>query len=1036
MYPLIQREFNPSEPRDERGRWTDGGGSDVAFISPNVSTLSIHEAVNALNGDRHKKIAEASNAIDRALGIKGENHPVIGAWSDGAENSIMVTSPGASTAQVRAASAMKGYIADQKAVLVFHPNHDGQNVLASFDVEGKPVDLHERLLKEGLSFHTLEPVGEGRFRVHVFASDDATVDTVAKVSAGFDVVPEFVRGSGEFIGTTKEDGTDREQRDDARRQYEQTIQAIAHSGALEGQDIGKTWDEIRDRWSESEAGAGESKHPGPGYSAHARLIDGVIHTSNVYDAQRALAENKRVDLKQLKQVSTLIKRLGETAAEDGGAGRGTAPTFNLCNVSVEGTNIFCGGNKGIPRAEMPVIPAKRTKEFISHLKSRGYKVEKDSEEARNLRASQSEISGAKVAASMKRIKDEGFYKRLVVSRDDYILDGHHTWAGQLGHDAKNGDLEDDDRSVKIARVDIPITKLIEEAEQFTGGKGKKPASQRPKMFRKMTMLEASTVLPPALFRKYYDAACEFFDVNAHLERRDFNDFVIVVREWDESKHPRVPGGSPEGGQFGEGGGGGGDSDSSSSEREPSKSKDKKNTYGLVPGDVEKFHALSNEWAKLNVAMLDEGGVKDPTGPVATKLLFQMTAVQQEMHKLNADPGGLEGYGLPGGPRDVLIVGAGPGGLTAAIHGAAEGMDTLVVELQLVAGGQARLSSRIENFPGFPVGVEGQKLTGDMFTQAQRLGAEAKLGVRVTKMTISADGMKHVTLSNGETIDARTLIIGGGAEFRRVDFEGESGKGVIYGDPDQLLDASKSGGGHGSVVVVGGSNGAAQAALACAPNCDHVYVVVRSKINMSAYVVAGIRNNPKIEVIEEDNIGKLEHDANGNPVSVTTVKGKKLDGVMAVGVFAGSVSDTTWVPAEAAREVNKNNPDKPIKTPRLRTNRHLEMVNENNETMPGIYAIGDMKEGAIGRVVVAAGDGAFAIRNANNYLLDQMEAAGIPLPENKADKPKKTKQIQKKPDHSKDVFDLDIANPWFGQTVDDVTPHDDKPSAKKKSLVSS
>jgi hypothetical protein len=109
----------------------------------------------------------------------------------------------------------------------------------------------------------------------------------------FDVIPEFVRGDGEFIGTTKEDGTDREQRDDARKQYERVIRDIAHSGAVEGQDIGKTWDEIRDRWSESEASSGTSKHPGPGYSANARLIDGVIHTSNVYDAQRALAENRK-----------------------------------------------------------------------------------------------------------------------------------------------------------------------------------------------------------------------------------------------------------------------------------------------------------------------------------------------------------------------------------------------------------------------------------------------------------------------------------------------------------------------------------------------------------------------------------------------------------------------------------------------------------------------------------------------------------------------------------------------------------------------
>lgn len=521
--------FDPGEPRDDRGRWTDGTSTGtVSFISPNVGNLTFDEAVSALDGDRQKKITAASKEIDKALGIESTNYPAIGAWADGAENSMMVLAPGATTAQMRAASAMKGYVSDQKAVLVFAPSHDGTDYLASFDVEGKAADIHETLLKGGLAFHTLQPVGADRYRIHVFGSDDETIAAIDKATEAYGVIPEFVTGSGEFIGTTKQDGTDREQRDDARRQYERVIHEIAVSGAVEGQDIGATWNAIRDRWSQSEARAGQSEHPGPGYSATARVIDGVIHTSNVYDAQLALSQNRKVDLKQLKQVSTLIKRLGETAAEMAEAGE-TAPTFNLCNVSVAGTNVFCAGNKGIPRVEMPVIPAKRTKEFIKYLKDRGYKVEKGKEEARNLRATQNEISGAKVAASMARIKEEGFYKRLVISRDDYIVDGHHTWAGQLGLDAKDGNLEDDDRSVKIARVDIPILKLVEEAEKFTGGKGKKPASEAPKGFAQLTMRQASIVLPPALFKRYYGAACEFFAANAHLTPPDFGELVAVVR---------------------------------------------------------------------------------------------------------------------------------------------------------------------------------------------------------------------------------------------------------------------------------------------------------------------------------------------------------------------------------------------------------------------------------------------------------------------------------------------------------------------------
>jgi uncharacterized protein len=269
------------------------------------------------------------------------------------------------------------------------------------------------------------------------------------------------------------------------------------------------------------------EHPGKGYSPDAYLDkNGVIHTTNVYDAQRALFEDRRVDLKQPKMVSTLIKRLGETALEmaEGGS---AAPTFNLCNVTIKGTNLFCADQIGIPRVEMPVIKASKTADFIKHLKDQGYEIDETREKAANLRATQSEISGEKVAASMKRIDEEGkFYKRLVISKDDYILDGHHTWAGQLAHDAADNDLENDGRQVKVARVNIGIIDLVKEAEKWTGGKGKKAASEKAKGL----------------------GDAEFEDVVADLEG-----LLLVLRdkkEWDENKATRVPKGEGGGGRFG------------------------------------------------------------------------------------------------------------------------------------------------------------------------------------------------------------------------------------------------------------------------------------------------------------------------------------------------------------------------------------------------------------------------------------------------------------------------------------------------------
>lgn len=259
MRPVLQRDYDPSEPRDETGKWTSGGSgsgssaaSPTAFISPNVSTLTFDQAVQALDGERQKQVLAASQEIDKGLGITSANYPAIGAWSDGAENSLMVVAPGASAAQIRVASAMKGYIADQKAVLTFMPDATGSDFLASFPVQGNISEIHDQLLKAGLTFHTLQPHGD-HVIVHAYGSDQDAIDAVHKAASGFGADPEFISGGGEFIGTTKTDGTDREQRDDARREYEKVIQA-GLSSELEGQDFGALWHGIRDRWSAGPAG--------------------------------------------------------------------------------------------------------------------------------------------------------------------------------------------------------------------------------------------------------------------------------------------------------------------------------------------------------------------------------------------------------------------------------------------------------------------------------------------------------------------------------------------------------------------------------------------------------------------------------------------------------------------------------------------------------------------------------------------------------------------------------------------------------------
>src|SRR5215471_656267 len=260
-----------------------------------------------------------------------------------------------------------------------------------------------------------------------------------------------------------------------------------HNGAV----LGRAWriidkfdpDEPRDeggKWTTGGGGGGgeEREHPGEGYTKDAYVKGGVIYTSSVNDAARALSENKKVELDQPRKISVLLKKLGSVAEKMIKQGK-EAPVYDLCNVTVKDTNLFCAESKGIPRVKMPQMDADQTKEFLQVLKDKGYKVSKEKTFANHLRATQNQLNGAKVAGIAEKMRNSpDKYKnlRLVVSKDDYILDGHHRWAGQIGLDSEDGKLSND-KKMKISRVNISITKLLEEANAFTGGKGAKGVEQ-------------------------------------------------------------------------------------------------------------------------------------------------------------------------------------------------------------------------------------------------------------------------------------------------------------------------------------------------------------------------------------------------------------------------------------------------------------------------------------------------------------------------------------------------------------------------------
>ena len=268
---------------------------------------------------------------------------------------------------------------------------------------------------------------------------------------------------------------------------------------------------------------------GPGYSKSA-VIDahGKIHTDNVYDAVLALHQDREVELKQPKQVSTLIKLLGEQTKHMVEAGE-HVPNFDLCKVSVKGTNLFCADHKGIPRVKMPQMDDDQTKAFIKSLKREGFDVSKDTEKSAHLRATQTQLDTAKVNKFFERIKKdpefEGDDKRLVVSKDDYVLDGHHHWAAQIAADAIDNKLGD--HETRVYRVDADIITLYKRAMKFTGGKGAKGQGDS-------VPFDWDVLLG--------------FGGTGYTEDADAVTWNEDSGAWEEVKHPREHGGE-HGGQF-------------------------------------------------------------------------------------------------------------------------------------------------------------------------------------------------------------------------------------------------------------------------------------------------------------------------------------------------------------------------------------------------------------------------------------------------------------------------------------------------------
>ncbi|HUK48893.1 MAG TPA: FAD-dependent oxidoreductase [Terriglobales bacterium] len=322
--------------------------------------------------------------------------------------------------------------------------------------------------------------------------------------------------------------------------------------------------------------------------------------------------------------------------------------------------------------------------------------------------------------------------------------------------------------------------------------------------------------------------------------------------------------------------------------------------------------------------------------------------------------------------DLAIIGGGPAGLAAAVYGASEGLHTVMVERE-APGGQAGMSSRIENYLGFPTGLSGGDLARRAVVQAQRFGVEILSPQEVTSVRTEGP-YRIIKLADGSEISCHALMVATGVQWRRLDAPGIDklqGAGVYYGGGATEALSCK-----GEIIyVVGGANSAGQAAMNFAKYADRVVILVRGEglsATMSQYLIDQVKETPNIQIWSHASISEVHGDTHLEEISVLCSDTDKIERVPAssIFIFIGALPRTDWLAGLVERDDRGfilTGPDliRDGERPKGWSLDRDPFLLETN--IPGIFAVGDVRHGSVKRVASGVGEGSVAVQFIHQYL---------------------------------------------------------------------